>query len=245
MISTFARLNTIQYIAKEIDLNQPSNITNNFYTLHTLNPSRVYPHRFAQYIGPSSKKYTDNNELTKLTRTNTILIGEAGIRYSCDMKKIDKISKLNYQEFLQAIAEHNPEYRHPCTSDDLAHALAFNYYHYLDNIEKSVLYYMVASFHDDTPKITLSMPAIMQGREGNNKISAFLWYDRLQNNYKEMNKKDIPDDKYEQLKNNVTTATQKMVSEFALYMLTKATTKAIAQKETPSCAHSLTCLEDK
>ena len=78
------------------------------------------------------------------------------------MNKVEKISKLSYTEFLKAIDDHNPEYRYPCNSDELAHALAFNYYHYLGNIEKASLYYMVASFHDETPKITLSMPAIIQ-----------------------------------------------------------------------------------
>jgi hypothetical protein len=78
------------------------------------------------------------------------------------MDKIEKISHLTYPEFLQAIADHNPDYRYPCSTDELAHALAFNYYHYLDNIEQASLYYMVASFHDETPKITLSMPAIIQ-----------------------------------------------------------------------------------
>jgi hypothetical protein len=105
------------------------------------------------------------------------------------------------------------------------------------------LYYMVASFHDETPKITLSMPAIIQWREGNNKISAFLRYDRLQNNYKELKNKDLPDDKYKQLEANVTTAIQKMVSEFSMYILSQSTKLAIDKKANESCIHSASCLK--
>jgi hypothetical protein len=100
--------------------------------------------------------------MTKLTRQNTIKIGEEAIDYECDRNKINKIAKLSYQEFLNAITDKNPDYRYPCYSDDLPHALAFNYYYYIDDPKNASLYYMVASFHDNTPSITLSMPAIIQ-----------------------------------------------------------------------------------
>ncbi len=242
IFSAFSRLTIIQYIGKDVDVSQPSDITNRFHNLHSLNPHRRYPHLFAQYIWPSSKKSETNVTWWRITRENTVKIGEAGIRYSCDMDKIKKISDLTYTEFLQAIADHNPDYRYPCSTDELAHALAFNYYHYLDDVKNASLYYMVASFHDETPKITLSMPAIIQWREWNNKVSAFLRYDRLQNTYKELKKKDLPDDKYKQIENNVTTAIQKMVSEFSLHILTQATKLAIEKKASTSCIHSLSCL---
>ncbi len=244
LMTAFAWLNTIQYIGKDIDITQPSDITNRFYELHSLNPHRRYPHLFAQYIWPSTKKDWSDQNLARITRDNTVKIGEEGIRYSCDMDKIEKISHLTYPEFLQAIADHNPDYRYPCSTDELAHALAFNYYHYLDNIEQASLYYMVASFHDETPKITLSMPAIIQWRNGNNKVSAFLRYDRLQNNYKNLKNKDLPDDKRKQIEDNVTTAIQKMVSEFSMYILTESTKLAIEKKANKACIHSTSCLKD-
>jgi len=243
LYSAFSRLTIIQYIGKDVDITQPSDITNRFHHLHSLNPNRRYPHLFAQYIWPSSKKSDTNTTWWRITRENTVKIGEAGIRYSCDMNKIKKISDLTYTEFLQAIADHNPAYRYPCTTDELAHALAFNYYHYLDNVEKSSLYYMVASFHDETPKITLSMPAIIQWREWNNKVSSFLRYDRLQNNYKELKKKDLPDDKRKQIEDNVSTALKKMVSEFSMHILTQATKLATEKKANNNCIHSTSCLK--
>ena len=241
-MSSLSWLETIQYIAKDVDLTQPSDITNRFYDIHRLNPKRRYPHLFAQYIWPVAKKDEANKELSKISRENTIKIGEAWISYSCDKEKIERISKLNYQEFLQAIADHNPDYRYPCNTDELAHALAFNYYHYLNDVKKASLYYMVASFHDETPKITLSMPAIIEWREWNNKISAFLRYDRLQNNYKELADKDLTDDRRKQIEDNVNLALQKMVSELSLHILSKASLLAKEKKETDLCIYSNNCL---
>ena len=242
LLSAFKWINTIQYIGKDVDISKPSDITNRFNDINNLNPKRRYPYLFAQYIWPS-KKDNLNNEMTKITRKNTIKIWEQWISYQCDKNKIEKIAKLQYKEFLNALDSKNPQYRYPCQSDDLAHALAFNYYHYMDDPIKSSLYYMVASFHDQTPLITVSMPAIIQWRDWNNKISAFLRYDRLQNNYQELKKKDLPDDKYKQIEKSVDTAIKKMVSEFSLYILTQASMLWTSKKLSNECIQSLSCLQ--
>jgi hypothetical protein len=65
---------------------------------------------------------------------------------------------------LDAIAVKNPELRAPCQDYRLPHNLAFNYFQYIGDNNKAAYYYMVASFHDDVPGITLSMPAIIRGR---------------------------------------------------------------------------------
>lgn len=241
--SAISWISTIQYIGKDVDISQPSDITNKFNTINNLNPKRWYPYLFAQYIWPS-KKNDSNSDITKLTRENTIKIGEEGIDYQCDRNKINKIATLDYQKFLDAIADKNPEYRYPCKSDELAHALAFNYYHYMDNPIKSSLYYMVASFHDETPSITLSMPAIIQWREWNNKISAFLRYDKLHNHYKDLKKKEIPDDKRAKIEENIDTAMKKMVSEFSLHILTRASELWKSRKLSTNCTHSIACLKE-
>jgi hypothetical protein len=107
------------------------------------------------------------------------------------------------------------------------------------------LYYMVASFHDETPSITLSMPAIIQWREWNNKISAFLRYNKLHNHYKDLQNKDIPEDKREKIKFNINIAIERTVSELSLHILTKASTLASKNKESLSCIHSVSCLKQK
>lgn len=245
MFTSYKWLDSIQYIGKDLDISKPSNITNRFDEITNLNPRRRYPYLFSQYIWPSTSKEYPNKDEMKLTRKNTILLWEQGISYSCDRKKIDKISQLNYQEFLQAIQEKNPEYWYPCNNDELAHALAFNYYHYLDDVKNSSLYYMVASFHDDTPSITLSMPAIIQWREGNNKISAFLWYDKLQKHYKELQKGDLEEDKRQKIELQIDMAIERTVSELSLHILTKASELSTKQKDPGSCIHSVSCLKNK
>jgi len=110
-------INTIQYIGKDVDISQPSDITNKFNTINNLNPKRWYPYLFAQYIWPS-KKDDSNTHITKLTRQNTIKIGEECINYKCERNKINKIAKLGYQEFLDAIADKNgPILIHPKPHD--------------------------------------------------------------------------------------------------------------------------------
>ncbi len=242
--SAFSWIDTIQYIGKDVDISKPSNITNKFNSINNLNPKRWYPYLFIQYIWPS-KKNDSNNETTILTRKNTVKIGEEWINYQCDRNKINKISQLNYQEFLDAISNKKSEYRYPCKSDELAHALAFNYYHYMNDPIKSSLYYMVASFHDETPSITLSMPAIIQWREGNNKISAFLWYDKLQKHYKDLERKDLEDDKRKKTEFQVDVAIERMVSELSLHILTQASELSAQQEDAESCRQSVSCLKEK
>lgn len=241
--STINWMNTIQYIWKDVDISQPSDITNKLNTINNLNPKRWYPYLFTQYIWPS-KKNDLNNETTKITRENTIKIWENGISYQCDKDKIDKISTLTYQEFLDAIADKKSEYRYPCKSDELAHALAFNYYYYMDNPIKSSLYYMVASFHDETPSITLSMPAIIQWREWNNKISSFLWYDKLNKHYKDIKKTDLPNDKRIKIEWDIDTALKKMISEFSLHILAQASDLWKNKKLSNTCIKSVNCLKE-
>ena len=245
IFTSYKWLDTIQYIGKDVNLRVPSNITNKFDEITNLNPHRAYPYLLWQYIGPATDKEYTNKDGLELSRRNTVLLWEKGISYSCDKEKIEKISHLSYQEFLNALHNKDLNYWYPCNTDTLAHALAFNYYHYLNDVKKSSLYYMVASFHDDTPFITVSMPAIIQWREWNNKISAFLWYDKLQNNRKDLKVENLSDDKRKKIELQIDLAVERMVSELSLHILTKASESSKKQKDSESCSHSISCLKNK
>ena len=237
------RLQTIQYVAKDIDIQKPSDLTNRIDQINNYKSSRDYPYLFAQYIGTSSKSNTNNTWLSQLTRDNTISIGEQGIAYSCDPEKIEKISKLDYKSFIEAIEKHDPTYRYPCHNGDLAHALAFNYYYYIKDTTKASLYYMVASFHDNTPLITLSMPAIIIGRDGHHKTSAFLRYDRLQSLYKAL-QEEINNDERKNIESTIDKSLKEMISEYSLYIINQAMSLAENNSRPLSCLYSLSCLQN-
>lgn len=225
MFAWYQRRSTIQYIGKDINVQNPNDLTNRFASLFDYKPSWLYPYQFLQFVGPSSVRSTDQVAAAQ-TWHNTVQLGEQGIRYSCDTDKIERIAQLNYEEFIEAIETKDERYRYPCTNDELAHTLAFNYYYYLKDTTKASLYYMVASFHDEVPLITLSMPAIMMGRDGNHKTSAFLRYNRLQSTYKEYDVQDHPHDQRKNLEDIMDKALKESVSEFSLYLITTAYDRA-------------------
>lgn len=243
-LGSLVRLETIQYIAQDIDIQKPSDLTNRIDKITHYLSDRNYPYLFAQYIWPSSKNNTTNTGDNKITRDNTINIGEQGIWYSCDMDKIRKISTLDYKSFIQAVEYKNPNYRYPCDNGDLAHALAFNYYYYLHDTAKASLYYMIASFHDNTPLITLSMPAIILWREGNHKTSSFLRYDRLHTAYKQL-KDNKNSDEQDNIQTTIDKSLKEMVSEYSLHIIDQAMLLAEKDSLPPSCLHSLSCLQTK
>lgn len=241
LLASINRLQTIQYIWQKIDTQNPNDLTNHIDHINNRNPNRNYPYLFVQYIWPSSKN--NNTWLSYITRENTTTIGEQGIKYSCDMNKIEKIKTLDYKSFIKAIEERDNQYRYPCTNWDLAHALAFNYYYYLQNNEKASLYYMVASFHDNIPLMTISMPAIIIGRDGKHKTSAFLRYDRLQSAYNRL-EKTINTDEQNNIQSLIDKSLKEMVSEYSLHIIDQAMSLAKNDSLPPSCLHSLSCLQN-
>lgn len=244
-LSSFHWVSAIQYIAREVDTSNPSDITNRFGLLSDSKPKWFYPYILLQYLGMPSKESPDQ-EHSQIARTNTIRLWEKWIQYFCDEDMITKIDTLTYSEFNQALEEKNTEYRYPCREGgELAHTLAFNYFYYLGDAISSIKYYKVASFHDDVPVITTSMPAIIEGKEGNNKISAYLRYDKFYNAATKLENKELNPDEIASLESNVAKALQKMVSEYALYLLSQATEQAKIEWKEESCYTTIDCLQQQ
>lgn len=243
-LSSFRWIDAIQYVAREVDLQNPNDLSNRFAILHDMNPKRYYPYILWQYLGNPNKKSEDKVN-SQIAWDNTIRLGEKWIRYHCDINKIEKIEQLSYNEFMSKLEEKDPEYRYPCASWwDLAHTVAFNYFYYLWNAEKSILYYKVASFHDNIPTITSSMPIIITGKEWNNKTSSYLWYDQLQNSIvKYSNKENLNPDEITSLESNIEKISQKMISDYSLYLLEQAAIRAQEQWREQSCYHDVDCLQ--
>lgn len=244
-LSSFRWINAIQYIAREVNTQNPSDLSNRLGSLHDISPKRYYPYILGQYLSMPSKSSPDK-EHNQIARENTIGFAEKWIRYDCNIEKIEKIENLTYDQFNQALQDKESEYRYPCKSGELAHTMAFNYFYYLGDAKKSILYYKVASFHDDVPQITSSMPAIIEGEEGNNKTSAYLWYDKFYNAASKLeNTENLNPDEISSLESTIEKALQKMVSEYSLYLLSQSSEQAKNNWKKASCYQSMQCLQSQ
>lgn len=247
-LSAFYRIDSIQYIAKDVDIRSPSDLTNRLALLHDSSPQRYYPYILTQYIWPTTKSSFETEPVeARLTRDNTILLWEKGIDSLCDKNRIEWINSLEYSNFIKELQNPESKYRYPCPLWwELAHTLAFNYFYYDGNPEKAILYYKVASFHDDIPAITSSMPAIIEWNEGNHKISAYLRYDQFSNsihNYSN-NKENLREDELNSLERTMKKSLEKTGEEFNLYLLDEASALALEDNNN-DCATSKNCLEQQ
>ncbi len=244
ILSSFRWINAIQYIAQQVDTNEPSDITNRFESLFAIQPKRYYPYIILQYLGVPSLQTQDQIHAT-ISWDNTVLLWEKGIRYYCNRDMLQKIKELSYQSFIEKLETKDPNYRYPCSQGgELAHTLAFNYYYYLSDNEKASFYYKVAAFHDNVAAITKSMPALIEGKIGNNKISAYLWYDQWSSAMEKYNNnKNLNPDEIASLESTMEKAFQKMVSEYSLYLITQASHSAGEQGESQECQQTLACLQ--
>lgn len=212
-------LEAIQYIGKYVNPAQPSSVSNRIYDIVQLAPQRVYPYIFANIVAPTTKTDPATSGAI-LTRDNTAIIGEMGISQTCDSEKIAAIAKLDYKSFIEAIQRKDSKLRNPCSDYRLPHHLAFNYFQYLHDHDKASLYYMVASFHDDVPSITVAMPAIIRGQVGDNFTSASLRYDRYHNvlaQYKQLEDKNS--DEAKELEKLITNSMNKSIGEISMWLL--------------------------
>lgn len=216
-------IQAIQYIAQEVNTNEPSDLTNRFATILDYKPRRYYPYILLQYLGMPSKDNTQT-ETKVLARNNTIQLGEQGIALFCDINRIQAIELLSSEDFERAYTTKDPTYRNPCQEGGiLAHTLAFNYFYYHNNIPQAIKYYKIASFHNDVPGITASMPALISSKQWDHKTSAYLRYDKLQNAlYTYEQEKNLESDKVASLENTITKSLQKTVSEYNLHILEQA-----------------------
>lgn len=114
-------------------------------------------------------------------------------------------------------------YQSGCYNYQLPQALAFNYYYYLQDIEKSVNYYEIAATSPWAPTSLLKMPAIVMWRWGYHSKSAIMRYQKT------INEKDITlQQEY----------FDKAVSEYTLNIIQKA--QKIASN---TCKKDLNCLQ--
>lgn len=95
----------------------------------------------------------------------------------CDLYIIEAIDK----EFdLQKITSEEI-YKNPCKGYKIPYYLAYTYYYYLQDGEKSSLYYKVVSAQDDAPEGAKVLAAIMQGKAGKREKSLYMFLSLAKN----------------------------------------------------------------
>ncbi len=190
--------------------------------LTSLSPRWVYPYIFTQYMGPDQSK--DGAK-------QAVRLGEDGIRMTCDPTLVQKIKTLSDTDFVAIVEKRGEAYQkllRPCDDYRLPQMLAFTYFHYLNDLDKAIEYYKVASFDPDVPVLTPTMPALLRSKQWEHLISAQLWVDRALSM-----EKNIDD---ETIKTQYDRAINKAIMEIILDILGKTS------DQTPDCKKDYSCL---
>lgn len=103
----------------------------------------------------------------------------------------------------------------------------------MDNLEESITYYSIAAFHEDAPRITASMPAILIGKQGNHLISMNVWLDRAYTL-----EQQVSETKDEAIQAQYERSIAKAIYELQLHLLSEAD-----DIDDLACAKSYTCLQ--
>lgn len=238
-------LRNIQYVWRNVSSVYNSWLYESLDNLTSISPYREYPYTFGQYLLPIQKNTEKIDEnLKKLSWTETLGIWEKWIKYLCDEDKINKISKLNEKDFLDEYQNKNLNIWNlsdPCKSYILPHSLGFNYYFLTDNLNNSIKYYKVASLSKNAPEISYQMPAIIAWKLGEHEKSVSLWYERYFETYKLLWKS-----KNNKEKENLTrqTGLTKDMEKYLKKALMEFTIQLIidAEEWQKECLHDLDCL---
>lgn len=209
-------------------------------SLTTISPYRSYPYTFWQLLIPIPKSaYTieswDELVWQKESWISADNLAKKGEYYTCDAQKIKAISDLSEKDFINAVYDTTGrvQYSNPCPNYERAHYAAFNAFTYTNDAELATKNYKISAFHDGAPSLAPLMAAMVYGRWGEHIKSASLWYDRYINITSSAWQQD------EILLQDADRAIKKAIFELQLQLITEAS------NETPECATSYTCLEEK
>lgn len=229
--SDFLRIRNIQQVGTFVMRQDVPHFFSMMDQLTALSPTWAYPYVFVQQIGPvHPDEHGTITDAQKSSRQTSVDIGEHGITMICDTTKVQAIKNLSDQKFVHIVNQRGADYdrlAEPCDTYELPHTLAFNYFYHIKNLEQAISYYKVASFHQDSPQITSSMPAILRSRQGEHLISAQLWFDRASS---------LSDSTDETLVASYTRALHKAIQSLQLHILTTA------NESDTSCQHDYQCM---
>lgn len=129
-----------------------------------------------QLLLPEDRPHV-SEELHALYNSQAIKLGKKGIKASCDLEKIERISQeSNLQKLLNSEI-----YVNPCIDYKIPYYQAFTQYFYLKNYEEAAKYYKVVSAQNDAPNGARTLTAIMTGRAWSRETSIKMFLSLAQN----------------------------------------------------------------
>jgi len=159
IIADSIRIKSVQY-AGQIKHNNTI-LTQQIQNINNITPYRNYPYIFAQRILPIPKENTYKSIKQKeKSRKNTINIWEKWIVYNCLSNTKTIVQNLDEPQFIKQsfnISKKNSL----CQDFRLPQYLAFNYFYYDNNTEKSSNYYKATALSYWASKNSINMPAIV------------------------------------------------------------------------------------
>ena len=178
-------MGSIQYVGESLVKFKAKGLYNYLQNLTTFSPYWIGPYEFWQLLIPISDTYRKSistQEDIQLSYKQAIQIGEKGIYFNCDEKKLLNIIELPNNEFIKAVTTKNKiweQLKNPCRNYRIPYLQAFNRFYYLKDSDQAYKYYKIASFNEDAPKAALNMAWVVQSRLWYHDKALNLWFDRF------------------------------------------------------------------
>ncbi len=176
---------SIQYVWESLAKFKARGLYGYLQNLTTFSPYWVGPYEFGQLLLPISDTYRKSISTKadiQLSYKQAIQIGEKGINFNCDKKKISDIINLSNEEFIKAVTTKNAlweQLKNPCRSYRIPYLHAFNWFYYLKDADQAYKYYKISAFNEDAPKAALNMAGVVQSRLWYHDKALNLWFDRF------------------------------------------------------------------
>ncbi len=237
-------LSSIQYIWSVVNSLKTKYLYNLMDNITYMNPYWKYPYLFWQLIIPTSKFYATPENLSNAqkTRVDAIKIWEKWKIYNCDQIKLKQILELPESEFMPSLLNTwSLNFYNPCSTSDFGSYLAFNYFYYIADYQKSSDNYKIWAFNDDATPVLSSMAVIFKWKTWNREKSMQMWFSQ----YVYMNEKltkSKTDEEYDIYSWKVEESIKKALVEYQLYILQK--TNSFTWDDL-SCMHDYDCVYKK
>ncbi len=174
IFADFYWLSAIQYIGSNaIDWEYKKYLWAMIQIITDLNPYFESPYVIWELLLPSNDgvgwKFSESDNKDNILQAESLWL--KWVKNFCNTQMIEDIINEDDLEKIQTLEE----YKNPCKSYKIPYYLAYIYYFYMQDWEKSSHYYKVVAAQSDAPSGAKVLAAIMQWRWGNREKSIFMF----------------------------------------------------------------------
>ena len=242
LYSSLIWLSSVQYIWSVMDTRSAPYLYWLLNSLTNLSPYWEYPYKFWALILPASKYTEFPADKMYLTWINSVILWEKWASFLCEKEKTDKIdSFLGYNIIYDTIYQQTwsmwEDNKNPCNSYNLVESIAFNYFYYLKNMDKSIQYYKYAAFHKDVLLWIKWMISVVAWELWEYEKSMHLFLQKAISAQKVLEKRQLSQKEVELYEKEYIQAINRWVVEFHFFLLKNA--------DNNECLHDYNCLITK